>query len=37
MCTNELGIGSTNEGRSITMHNVNFIADPLNKKLVQGR
>src|SRR6185312_12307921 len=37
MCTNELGIGGTNEGRGITMHNLNFIADPLNKKLVQGR
>src|SRR6185437_4892973 len=37
MCTNELGIGGTNEGRGITMHNFNLIADPLNKKLVQGR
>ena len=37
MCTNELGIGGTNEGRGITMHNLDFIADPLNKKLVQGR
>ena len=37
MCTNELRIGGTNEGRCITMHNLNFIADPLNKKLVQGR
>ena len=37
MCTKELRIGGTNEGRSITMHNLNFIADPLNKKLVQGR
>jgi len=37
MCTNKLGIGGTNEGRGITMHNLNFIADPLNKKLVQGR
>ena len=37
MCTNELGIGGTNEGRVVTMHNLNFIADPLNKKLVQGR
>ena len=37
MRTNKLGIGGTNEGRGITMHNLNFIADPLNKKLVQGR
>ena len=37
MRTNELGIDGTNEGRGITMHNLNFIADPLNKKLVQGR
>ena len=37
MCTNELRIGGTNEGRGITMHNLNLIADPLNKKLVQGR
>ena len=37
MCTNELGIGGTNEGRGITMHNLNFITDPLNKKLVQER
>src|SRR6185369_12371152 len=37
MCTNEFGIGGTNEERGITMHNLNFIADPLNKKLVQER
>ena len=37
MCTNELRVGSCNERRGITMHNLNFIADPLNKKLVQGR
>ena len=37
MCTNELGIGSTNEGRGITMHNLDLIADPLNKKLVLER
>ena len=37
MCTNELRIDGTNEERCITMHNLNFIADPLNKKLVQGR
>jgi hypothetical protein len=37
MCTNEIGIGGSNEGRSITMHNLNFIADPLNKKMVHGR
>ena len=37
MRTNKLGIGSSNERRGITMHNLNFIADPLNKKLVQGR
>ena len=37
MLTNKLGIGGTNEGRGITMHNLNFIADPLNEKLMQGR
>ena len=37
MCTNEFGIGSTNEGRGITMNNLDRIADPLNKKLVQER
>ena len=37
MRTNELGIGGPNERRGITMHNLNFIADPLNEKLVQGR
>ena len=37
MCTNELRIGGTNEERGITMHNLDLIADPLNKKLVQGR
>ena len=34
MCTNELGC---NERRGTTMHYLNFIADPLNKKLMQGR
>jgi len=37
MRTNELRIGGTNERGCITMHNLKFIADPLNKKLVQGR
>ena len=29
MCTNEFGIGGTNERGGITMHNLDFIADPL--------
>ena len=37
MCTNELEIGGCNERRGITMHNLNFIADPLNKEQMQGR
>src|SRR6185437_13787246 len=37
MRTNELRISSPNERRGITMHNLNFIADPLNNKLVQER
>ena len=37
MRTNELSIGGSNERRGITMHNLNFIADPLNKELMQGR
>ena len=37
MCTNELGIGGCDERRCITMHYFNFITDPLNKKLMQGR
>ena len=37
MCSNEFGIGGTNEREGITMHNLDFIADPLHKKLMQGR
>src|SRR6185503_7311172 len=37
MRTNRVGIGQSNKRRSVSMDHLNLIADPLNKKLMQGR